>query len=177
MSKVEFNGAQKLIIVNDGITSLDVKTDLYSDWKEWVQLTDNSKYVPAFESIGGQPIGGGLFAGSIFFLQNGWKIRPQEADHTLTIVGNIFTDDGSEMIIPTIGDFTVTVKLLVTNLAQGIETGSGLTSQQATQLLEIWKLMGLDIAAALEVNTSNRTAGTISQNISTNGGTVTVQRE
>ena len=175
MAKVAFSGSIKLIVVNTGITSLDVKADLYSDWKEWIRLSDNSKYSPAFSVIGGEPIGGGKFAGSIFFLLNDWKIRPYEANHELSIDGNIFTDDQTEITVPTVGTFRVTVRVLASNLAQGIETPV-LSVSQATYLLELWKLMGLDITTPLTVGTSARTAGTISQQISENAGVVTVQR-
>jgi len=51
--KITFDGGNKLIIVNNGETSLDVGLDLYSAWKEWMLLSDNSKYPIAFSAIGG----------------------------------------------------------------------------------------------------------------------------
>lgn len=142
MAQVTFDGPNKLIIVNNGVTTLDVKVDLYSDWKEWVLLSDNSKYVPAMSVIGGEPIGGGLYAGSLFFIENGWKIRPYEGDHQLSLVGSLFTTDGSSVSVPTLGDFTVTVKVLASNLAQGIETSSGgLTPEQEAALLKTLSLV------------------------------------
>lgn len=134
MAKVTFDGPNKLIIVDNGVTELDAIVDLYSDWKEWAVLSDNMKYLHAFEAIGGQPLPGGLFAGSTIFLVNGWKIRPHEAHHTLTIKGNIFTNDGSSIHVPTLGNYTVTVSVLASALAQGIAVGSVLTSDQSTQL-------------------------------------------
>lgn len=56
-------------------------------------------------------------------------------------------------------------------------TESGLTDEQATQLLEIFKLHGLDVGAPLVVTATSREAGDVSQTISDNGsGTVTVTR-
>lgn len=55
-------------------------------------------------------------------------------------------------------------------------TGSGLTVQQATELNEIFKLHGLDIAAPLTVTATSRTAGDITQTITDASGTTTVQR-
>ena len=93
MALVTFDGPNKLMIVNPGVTEIDVKVDLYSDWKEWTLLSDNSKYLPAMSAIGGEPIGGGIFVGSTFFFLNGWKLRPYEGNHTLNVVGNLYTDD------------------------------------------------------------------------------------
>jgi len=56
-------------------------------------------------------------------------------------------------------------------------TESSLTTEQATQLLEVFKMHGLDPAAPLVVTTTARTAGDITQSINDNGaGTVTVTR-
>lgn len=116
-NKVIFDWDNLLIIVKPGITEIDVEQDLYSDWKEEVQLADNSKYPIAFRSVGGDPISGTQDLGSTFFLLNGWTIRPQEADHQLDITGNLFTDPaGNPLIVPTLGDFTVLVNTFVSNL-------------------------------------------------------------
>jgi hypothetical protein len=54
----------------------------------------------------------------------------------------------------------------------------GLTSPQATQLIELWRLSGLDSTRPLIVGNTQRTAGSeIEQTISESGGTVTVTRE
>lgn len=125
--KVDFYGDDLLIVVKPGFTTLDVKDDIYSDWKEWQLVGDNAKYARAFIAIGGDPIGGGLYAGSYYFLTNGWKIRPDEADHNLTLVGNIFGEGGAAIITPTLGAYTVSVNVLTSSQAQGIST-SGSTA-------------------------------------------------
>lgn len=125
MAKVTFDGENLLIIVNAGITELDVQIDLYSDWKEWILLSDNSKYLQAFSGIGGEPIGGGLFVGTTYLLLNGWKIRPDEVNHTLTLLGNLFGDAGAEIVQPTVGSFIVAVQFRNSSLAQGVATGGG----------------------------------------------------
>ena len=33
--KVTFDGENRLIIINDGELNINVKQDIYSDWKEW----------------------------------------------------------------------------------------------------------------------------------------------
>ena len=110
---VDFNGATKRIRIAPEVSNLSVKTDLYSAWKQWVQLYDNSKYLPAFRTIGGDPLGGGQFAGDLYFLMNGWQI---EVDHPVTITGVLYHDDGiSPYIILPGGGVTATVASLVQN--------------------------------------------------------------
>ena len=35
--KVTFDGPNKIIIVNEGVTELDFREDVYSNWKEWLK--------------------------------------------------------------------------------------------------------------------------------------------
>lgn len=93
--KVTFDGVQRLIIVNPEVTSINVKVDIYSDWKEWVFLDDYSKFTQAIRCIGGDPIGSGVYAGDLYFLLNGWKIY---VDHAVDFDGVIYSDDGSNPI-------------------------------------------------------------------------------
>lgn len=65
--EVTFDGNRRYIYISKNISEIDVKRDIYSSWKEWVRLYDNSKYLSAFRTIGGDPVGGGLFAGDIYF--------------------------------------------------------------------------------------------------------------
>jgi hypothetical protein len=127
-----FDPINKLIIMDPGVTSVSA-IDLYSKWKEWAAESDNAKYAPAFSnSVGGESLGGGIFTGRYFFLQNGWKIRPQEADHSLTIDGNLYTNPaGQSLTVPPLGDYTVTVSLLVSQASQGI-TVDGTTTDVPT---------------------------------------------
>jgi hypothetical protein len=95
--KVTFDGPNKLILINEGVTELDVKEDIYSDWKEWLLGHDsivNAKYLEATESIGGQPLPGSRFVGSTFFLVNGWRLKPYAGSYTLVVNGNLYTDVG-----------------------------------------------------------------------------------
>lgn len=138
MAKVDFNGPSKLIIVHTGITEVDVKVDLYSDWKEWVIVGDNSKYPIAFSAIGGDPIGGGKFLGTTFFLENGWKIRPYEGDHRLDIAGNLYDRGGGNPFVSTLGDFNVVINTTTSNIVDTVETG-GSTGPSANEIAAaIW---------------------------------------
>jgi hypothetical protein len=92
--KVTFDGINKLIIINPGVTELDVQTDIYSDWKEWTLYEKNLKWLKALNTVGGEPTVSGQRLDVTYFLINGWKIKPQPGSYTLTIVGNIFDIDG-----------------------------------------------------------------------------------
>lgn len=109
--KVTFDGPNRKIIVNPGVTDIDIKVDIYSAWKQWVTVRDNSKFLPALRTIGGDPapLGSGLFAGDLYFLLNGWQITVNETGVEGT--GIIFHDDG----IPVFDNFGI--PLLVSNLA------------------------------------------------------------
>jgi hypothetical protein len=89
-----FDGPNKLIILSSGTTTFDA-VDVYSRWKEWVATGDNAKYLLAFQVVGGEPISGSVTITPYVFLQNNWKIKPQAANHTLTITGNLLTSDSS----------------------------------------------------------------------------------
>lgn len=73
--KCTYDGINKVITVNTGVTSLDIRADVYSGWIRWIALYDNTKYLEAFRYTGLDPIGGGKFTGDIYFLKNGWKIQ------------------------------------------------------------------------------------------------------
>jgi hypothetical protein len=148
VSKVTFDGVQKLIIVDNGVTELDVKVDLYSDWKEWVLVGDNAKYLIALSAIGGDPISPTRFLGSTFFLENDWKIRPYEGTHDLTISGNLFTRTGDPATIPTLGNYNVSVNLSTSNLIDTVST-SGSSGPTASSIAdEVWdKLASAHIAS------------------------------
>lgn len=98
--KVTFDGVNRLIIVNDGETSLDVQTDIYSDWKEWAQTENNLKYFEPLSTVGGEPTIEGQRLDVTYFLINGWKIKPYSGTYDLNIVGNIFDVNGGSIKVP-----------------------------------------------------------------------------
>jgi hypothetical protein len=116
----------KLIILDSGTVTAK---SIYAAWVDWVTLADNSKYLPAFTSVGGDNLGSGLSIPPYYFLANGWRVRPMEATHTLTVTGNLFVEGGGDPIVPTVGNFNVLIKLVVPVQAQGITTsGSNFTA-------------------------------------------------
>jgi hypothetical protein len=115
---VTFDGPNKIIteIAGGNPNELDV-IEIYSEWKAWTQLSDNLKFLQAFSVVGGDPISPTQNLGATFFLENGWRIRPAESDHKLTLIGNLFTrEPGQSVFIPTLGAFTVNTETRVSNL-------------------------------------------------------------
>lgn len=100
--KCVFDGENRLIMVAPGVTDLNIKTDVYSDWKEWIQTYDNSKFQPALRTIGGDPLGEQKYAGDIYFLINGWRLV---IDLSLTrITGALYSDDYDTAFYKTVND-------------------------------------------------------------------------
>ena len=228
--KVTFDGVNKLILVNEGETSLDVQTDIYSDWKEWVRTDTNMKYLQPLSTVGGDPTVEGQRLDVTYFLINGWKIKPYSGTYDLTLVGNIFDVDGGSIKVPAdVNRFNpnnisinTNTSVIVRQLRPEVTiSGSGLSESELATLntinvntadtnavvydisgslveiqsllrspvtaslvdaqqqalfdirdkvVEMWTLQGLDGGNPLTVTLTSRTAGSISQSISTVDG-------
>lgn len=88
--KVSFNGVTKRITVNSGVTSLNIRDDVYSAWIRWLELDDNARFFPAIRFSGADPIPGGE-TGVTFFLSNGWKL--QYDPNKVAINGVLYSDN------------------------------------------------------------------------------------
>jgi hypothetical protein len=131
--KVTFDGENKLILINNGETSIDVGVDIYSNWKEWVQIYDYSKFPTAISVIGGEPIGAGEYVGATYFLENGWRIKPWEGDHNLTLDGNIYTrESGQSPYVNTDGRWKINITNKVSTIVRQVEIQSSSTGSTPT---------------------------------------------
>jgi len=108
-----FDGPSRLIYVESPTEQFDV-LELYSDWKRWVMEGDNSKYVQAMRSIGGEPISDTMKISPYIEVLNDWRIKPYSGDYELVVTGNIFATGGINPFVPA-DDGTVTVKLEVSS--------------------------------------------------------------
>ncbi len=114
--KMTYDPGNKLFILNSGVVDYDVVVDLYSDAKEdWMTDALLNKFRFPIIAIGGQAIGGGRVISPYIMLRYGWKVRPQEADHTLTVAGNLITDDESSPFASVLGDYQVIIKSIVSS--------------------------------------------------------------
>lgn len=130
--KVTFDGVNRIIYVNYGETLIDIQTDVYSAWKEWSQLRDYLKFLPAMRTVGGDPTTGGSTLGATFFLINNWQLKTWEGDHTLTVIGNIYSDDLLPVFLPTTGPYTILIYGQVSNLIDA--PASSITTTDVTNI-------------------------------------------
>ena len=137
---ITLDGATRRIILDSASVSA---AQIWSAWVDWHEA--NQQWPLAFQLVGGNALGGGLFIPPYFFLMNGWRVRPMEASHNLTITGNLFVDGGGVPVVGTLGTYQVNVNYTVPVQAQGIAT-SGSTGPTAS---EIAAAVRADIAAEL----------------------------
>lgn len=132
-----FDGANKRIILNS--TSVTA-SEIWSRYMDWLAAdSNNAKWGLAMTQIGGDDLGSGLFVPIYVFLQNGWRVRPMESSHQLTITGNLFVAEGGSPLVNTLGNYNVIAQYTVPVQAQAMATSGGsggLTSEQAAQLMK-----------------------------------------
>lgn len=118
---VTFDGDTLTVTLESGVTEVDVRIDLYREWKLW-QLAGNMRYPQLFRVVGGDPLSAVINAGSYFFIQNqsGWRVKPPEEDITIYLTGNLVPENTSlDTLIPTTGAFTAAV-LGLQPITQGV---------------------------------------------------------
>jgi len=126
MSKVVFDGENRLISLNLGVEALDVQIDLYSEWKRWAVLENNLKYLQAFRTFGGDQTISGQFAPRYFFLMNGWRVVVNSGVDLLVGI-NFYTDELDSPFIVT-NDSTVSLNnsdaaVVDTGISQNLDYG------------------------------------------------------
>ena len=141
--KVAWDGENRIIYVAEGVTTLDVKVDIYSAWKEWilgsVEKPPASSWPEAISAIGGEPLNDTLNVGSTFFLENGWRIQPiaSKNPYILTVTGNIYTREAGGN--PFLFAEGVSVNLTRSNLVDQVVATSTLTANDKSDIAaEVW---------------------------------------
>lgn len=125
---ITFDTARKHIVLDSASVSA---AEIWSRWVDWHPA--NSEWPLAFQLVGGIALGGGLFIPPYFFLLSGWRVRPMEASHNLTITGSLFVDGGGAPVVSTLGTYQVNVNYTVPVQAQGIAT-SGSAGPTASEI-------------------------------------------
>lgn len=126
-----FDGTNLLVTLDTptaGVLDLDVQVDLYSDWKEFMLVGAgvNQRFPPLFTTFGGDAITADLDAGAYYTFNNtaGWRIKPDESDHDVFLVGNLVPLDPTlPLFIPTNGGFTVLI-LGLQPISQSVNVGA-----------------------------------------------------
>jgi hypothetical protein len=117
---ITLDGATKRIILDSASVTA---AQIWSAWVDWHGA--NTEWPLAFRQVGGDALGGGLFIPPYYFLLNGWRVRPMESSHNLTITGNLFVEGGGVPVVATLGTYQVNVQYTVPVQAQGISTSGG----------------------------------------------------
>lgn len=178
---ISFDGTTKIATLSSGTVELDV-IDLYSRWKDWV-AAGNAQYPVMFAPVGGDPIdvSAGTSIPLYAFLVNGWKIKPQEANHTLNVTnGVLLVDGGGDPFTNTSGSYIVRVNYQQPVQAITVATGgaaAGLTPTQESMLNDLWTFLGLDGADPVTIAPTGHSSTRVDVGITDNGdGSVTLQR-
>lgn len=134
-----FNGPSKRITLP--AQSVIEVSDLYSRWKDWVSTSDNSKYLPAFSVVGGDPISPSANLAVNVFIRNdiGWRIAPPEQDIDIVLSGNIYP---ASSVLPwrvaPAGDFQTSINTETSVNAVVVTTSGGGGSSSPPPYGPLW---------------------------------------
>ena len=118
MADAVFDGTN-LHITIPAIGTFDVQNNLYSAWKEWIRLSDNAKFPVAFDTTGGDNVGGGQEVAPYFFCRNdlGWRIKMPQANGEIILTGNLFPRDPATALFEQQSGFDAFLRLEVSTRA------------------------------------------------------------
>ena len=135
MADATFDGSN-LHIQIPSIGTFDAQKELYSAWKEWIKLSDNAKYPPAFDTTGGDDVGGGQEIAPYFFCRNdlGWRIKMPQQDGEIVITGNLFARSPSVSLFEQTSGYDAFLRLEVSTRAVLVSGGGGGSSLTAEQV-------------------------------------------
>lgn len=142
MAKFTVDTANKLFIAKAGVTEFDVRVDLYSDAKEhWIADNSANKFTFPFidpatgrtTAQGGPDINPakGTSIPTYAYLENGWRIRPDEVNHLLTVTGGVvLVQGGGNPFVDTVGAFNVQIQFEQPVQAIGVSSGAVIAPTQ-----------------------------------------------
>lgn len=151
-----FDGPTKRIFIDPTATSGSVikftPQQLWTEWVIWVSISDNSKYLPAFESVM-IPLDETSDLGQYLFMRNdlGWRGVPPIADHVSIIVnGSLYAKDSTIPMMENIPnqetDFVINRSTLTNTV---FVNSSGGSAVDLTEVLN--KLNAIQIAQAKQM--------------------------
>jgi len=150
---VTFDGASKRIILSTSSTSA---SEIWSEYIRWLAIsTDNDKWVQAMTQVGGDDLGGGIYIPIYIFLQNGWRVRPMESNHSLQITGNLFVAGGGNPLVNTLGTYNVLTTVTVPVQAQAMAVSGG--SGGGATAAEVWEYVTRTLTEAPGLQADERT--------------------
>jgi hypothetical protein len=130
--KVSFDGAAKTITVHDNVTTLNIRSEVYSAWVRWFQREPWS--LPAMRFSGADPVPGGE-TGLTFFTINGWKLVIDF--NKVAVSGVLYSEDYDTSYWSSAGLplYPATVSALVNSAVsyQNVVTGVALSAVEVRQ--------------------------------------------
>ena len=180
MSSFSFLGAEKVVLLNNQNTF--TAEYMYSEWKEWVVADDNAKYEKAFDTTGGDSVGGNQEIAPYFFLRNnsGWRIKMPAQNGELVLSGNLFPRDPSQPMFIQADGYDAFLRLEVSTRAVVIRVGegeggvAGLTEEQNEKLDDLHKLGGLSQGSPATFTPTSIEVGDISLTITGDGSSSSI---
>ena len=130
---ITFDGATRRIALDTDATTA---SELWSRWVDWI--AENPQWPVAMSQVGGDALGSGLSIPIYIFLENGWRVRPMEASHTLVITGNLFVQGGGSPVVQTLGTYNVSVQYTVPVQAQAVSTSGTPAPTADTVASAVW---------------------------------------
>lgn len=129
-----FDGVAKRITLPSGMVTLDL-LDLHSRWKDWL-LLGNAGYEQAFFAVGGDIPAIPLY----LFIQNGWRIIPQAANHTLTVTNGVLeVSGGGDPFVDPVGSYAIRINRDTPGIAIGYSTTGGTAGPSASDIADaVW---------------------------------------
>lgn len=122
-----FDGINKLILLDSAALGLP---DLYSRWKDWAATGSNSRYAVAFKTVGGDIPAIPLY----LFLENGWRVKPMSANHTLTVNDGVLeVTGGGDPFVDPAGSYIVRIVRQAPGIAIGYST-TGISGPSAADI-------------------------------------------
>lgn len=117
-----FDGPAKRVILTPGTVTLSVP-DMWSRWVDWTAIGDNSKYWPAFRTVGRDEMDIPLYV----FLNTarGWAIQTQAANHELAVTDGVLKQDGAGAMFVYPAGYTVAIKIREPGIAIGYSSTGG----------------------------------------------------
>jgi len=113
--KVTFDGPNRIIRINYGVTYLEVQKDIYQAWKEWATYSEayNAKYMKAIEVVGGEFISEGKQIATYFFLINGWRVQTYPWNHEIELDGTLLVEGGQPVFLPHPEGYSISTKYTI----------------------------------------------------------------
>ena len=128
-----FTGSTKRITLPAGMVTLDL-IDVFSRWKDWV-LSGHAECLLAFATVGGEITEIPLY----LFMQNGWLIMPQAADHVLNVTNGVLVGQGAaDPFTDPAGSYKIRINRQTPGIAIGYSTAGGSGPSAADIASAVW---------------------------------------